>query len=426
MRAILLLAAAALPALGQSPSAWAPVGVPVKAEPVIASSSKKTTLALPSDSRLPPPDDALPRLVTPPATPRRLPGGPLSGPSPIQPVSIIVPPPAVGLVVDVRAAERVPQGQPVPCTITVRNGGVPVADASIRLPLPEGARLISADPPAQRGPTYLLWDLGNLPAGAEQTLRAEVLPSGGGELSLRPIASYATAVAARTVIELPPVGVTITAPEAVTVGDGVTLKVLIKNNTPSTLRNVGITCVLPDGLVHAQGQRIVADLPGDLPPGRERTEELVVRAATAGAKAVALDARADGGLTAQARAVVEVRGPAVSLQAQGQRRARVGEEFSVRLLVANPGRSPVPPLGLFLALPEGVEFVSAGEGGAMHPAGGCVYWPVAALAAEGHQAVTVTLRGRTGGDWGLTAVASGEGVREVRHTLAVLVEQVPR
>jgi len=206
----------------------------------------------------------------------------------------------------------------------------------------------------------------------------------------------------------------------------VTLRIHIKNNTPSTLRNVGITCVLPEGLVHAQGQRIVAELPGDLPPGQERTQELVVRSATAGVKAVTLDARADGGLTAQARAMVEVRAPAVSLQVQGPRRAGVGEEFSVRLLVANPGRSPSPALTVFLALPEGVEFVSAGEGGAMHPAGGCVYWPVGALAAEGHQAVTATLRGRTAGDWALTGVASGEAIREVRHTSPVLVEPARR
>ncbi|MGL4549806.1 MAG: hypothetical protein ACRC33_01355, partial [Gemmataceae bacterium] len=61
----------------------------------------------------------------------------------------------------------------------------------------------------------------------------------------------------------------------------------------------------------------------------------------------------------------------------------------------------------------------------MHPAGGCLYWPVGPLASEGHQAVTATLRGRTGGDWGLTGVVTGEGLREVRHTLAVLVEQTP-
>ena len=257
MRAILMLAVAALPALGQSPSAWAPIGVPVNAEPVIASSSKKTAPAsLPIESRLPPPDDGLrPRPVTPPTPPRLLPADLLSrrGRRPSSRSASWCRRPPSGWRWRSAPPRTVLQGQPVPCTVTVRNGACAGRGRQVRLPLPPGTRVVSADPPAQRGRRTSSGNWGICQPGPSGQCAPRWCRPAQGELSLRPIASYAPAVAAKTVIELPPVGVTIAAPEAVTVGDGVTLKIQIKNNTPSTLRNVGITCVLPDGLVHAQG-----------------------------------------------------------------------------------------------------------------------------------------------------------------------------
>lgn len=430
MRALLLLAVLAFPVAAQPP-VWAPLVGSIVAEPVIASSSKSKPVPMISvDMRLPPPDDGLQSLMThspvaPP--PKKLPVdlGLRPVPTTIQPVNAVVTPVA-GLAVDIRASDRILQGQPVQCSISARSGSTSVSAARIELPIPAGSQIIRCEPQAQRTATGLVWELGDLAAGMERVLRAEFIPVGADELNLRPMVSYAATASARTKVEQPPMGLMVSAPDTATVGDQVTLKIQIRNNTPSTLRNVFINCVLPDGLVHTQGQRIVAELPGDLSPAQERTAELVLRAGHPGNKTISIEARADGGVIAQTRTVIDTKSPVVSIQVQTTRRVRIGEEFSIRLLVANPGRTSTPSLSAFLPLPEGVEFVSVGEGGMMHPSGNCLYWPLGELPSEGHRVVTATLRGRSGGDWAITGVANGEGIREVRNTSAVLVEQTPQ
>jgi hypothetical protein len=253
-----------------------------------------------------------------------------------------------------------------------------------------------------------------------------LLPTQGTELQLQPAARFSLAQLARTEIVLPPIGLRVEAPESATLGEALTVRLHLQNNTPNTLRRVRLSCKLPEGLLHAQGSSLAAELSSDLPPGQSRTEELALRAQAGGSQMLHLQIQADGDLRAEQRTTIAVKAPVVTLQVQAPRRIRAGEELTVRLLVANPARQATPPLRIFLPLPEGVQFVAADEKGQMHPAGACLYWTLEPIAGEGYRAVSATLRGQTGGDWALTGIVQGPGIREVRGTQAVLIEEAPK
>jgi hypothetical protein len=321
---------------------------------------------------------------------------------------------------------RVAQGQPIPCEIVVQTGDQALAGVEVEAPMPPYCRVLSSEPPLGESPRALRWVLGTLPAQTTRSLKVELLPMQGTEVRLQPFARFTPIQVPRTEIVLPPLGFRVEAPETVALGEVLTVRLHLQNNTPNTLRRIRLACQLPEGLLHAQGQELAAELPNDLPPGQSRTEELALRAQAGGAHRLQLQIQADGGVRTEQRTQIVVQAPVVSLQVQSPRRVRAGEEFSVRLLVANPARQATPPLRIFLPLPAGVELVSAGQKGQMHPAGACLYWTLDPLAGESHVAVTATLRGRTGGDWALTGVVQGPGIRDVRGTQAVLVEEAPK
>jgi hypothetical protein len=334
--------------------------------------------------------------------------------------------PGTGLNLRVQLPPRVLQGQPVACEIVLQAGEQALAGVRVDAALPSGCQVLSGEPALATVPGMLRWELGPMPAHSTRTLRAQLLPTQGTELLLQPQAHYSLAQAARTQIVLPPIGLRLEAPPAVPLGEVVRLRLQVQNNTPHPLRRLRLSCALPEGLLHAQGQHLIAELSNELPAGQSRTEELALRAQACGPQTLQVQIQADGGLQTQQHLTVEVQAPQLTLQVQSPRSVRSGEEFTVRLLVANPGRQKTPPLRVFLALPDGVQFVAAGEKGQMHPAGACLYWTLEPLAAETYQAVTASLRGVRNGEWAMTGIVQGPGLSEVRCTQAVRIEEAPK
>lgn len=364
----------------------------------------------------------VPVSATEPALPERPKPTP-PAPLPLAPVQAA--PAMPGLFITIEAPARISQGQALPCRMVVHNLGPAVAGVRIELPLPGDTRLVHASPSAERGEGGVVWVLGDLPAGAVRPLSADLLPARAEDLPLCPRATFAVAVGARTAVVRPPLSVEVSGPELATVGENVPFTVRVRNNTRDRMRQVIVSCRLPAGLAHPQGQLITTELPGDLAPGEQRTVDLLARAEVPGRMALHLDTRAAGGLTAEAQGVVEVRQPAVAVRVEGPRHGRVGEELTVKLFVANPARSATVSLRLLLPLPEGVELVSASDGGTVYPGTTCVTWTPGSLAADQTLALSVKLRGAMPGEWALAGVATGEGMREVRHTHAVNIKARP-
>jgi uncharacterized repeat protein (TIGR01451 family) len=423
---------------------------------VIASSQPRQQPAvLPAEARLPLPDDGL-RLPAQPAAPtatarpllpppvpdpgvrqavhvpdhRAAPGRPQDGVVPATAPTAPDPEPrdsgANVLSVRVVGPAVIQQGETLRCQIVVRNNGaVVLAGVRVELPLPAGMRVLATEPPASQVGDRPGWNLGNLPAGSEQRLRIDLHPAGTEEIDLRPVAGFTAAVGMRTGIVVPAFGLQAAAPGLATPGEKVVFRLQLSNRTAQPIRRVALHCELGDGLSHPQGQTLEADLPGELGPGQVRSLELEAQASKAGPVTATFEARAEGGLTAKARADVRVSEPALTLALHGPRQANTGQPLDFRLEVANPGRSPTGVLRLLQVLPDGLEFVSASPGGLYNPSTQTITWAMDGLSPGDRRDVAFRVRPRRMGDWALHASAGVEGAREVRATHAVGVGATP-
>ena len=428
---IALALALAGPCSAQGPaSAWGGAATAAPGAAVIASSRP----AVPPESRLAPPDDGL-RLLVParlaspvakPVTIRLVPTGlvPASYAAPPLPPPVVAGGSALQL--DVRGPARVLLGQPLCCKVRVRNAGKDaLGQVRIVLPLPAGSQLVRAVPAAERGDEGLAWQLGNMLPGAEAILRVDLSPPDAPELRLCPVASFSAAAGLRTAIVRPPLVLAAHGPQKAIVGDKAAFVIRVTNNTPDTLRRVYLSCRLPAGLSHVQGQFIEAELPGELAPGQTREERLEARCDAPGEAKIHFAARADGGLTVSGGASLAVAEPALVLEVSGPRSGSVGQEMAYRLAVRNPGLGKVAASSLALTLPEGVELAKASEGGQFNSATQQVVWSLPALASQGRALATITVRGRKPGEWALSGLVTADGARAARHGCAVRVEQEP-
>src|SRR5262249_53445569 len=143
----------------------------------------------------------------------------------------------------------------------------------------------------------------------------------------------------------------------------------VSNQRADPAHKVVLSVSLPRGMVHPQGDRIEADL-GTLAAGEVRTVRLDAEAQSAGRLVAEFSARAEGGLEAHTPAVVVVAEPALGLKVDGPRKGGIGETFTFRAEVDNPGRQPAAGIRLTLAVPQGLEFVNASTGGAYQVAAG--------------------------------------------------------
>jgi uncharacterized repeat protein (TIGR01451 family) len=444
-----------------APSSWAAPGAlraDAGVQPQVIASTKTTPPpTITGDSKLPPPDDGLtaPKAkdavektpVPPPPPPPAIPEIQQAGyvpqkPKPLEtkpsPTPSMVPGPlesratqekwenAAQLAVLVQGPENAKPGQAIACQILVKNRGAQMlAEVSVVLPIPPGARIVPTDPDAERQNESLSWKLGNLEPQQERVVRFEVQSAQPGEVHLRPRATFGPGAGLRTSVVRPPFSLSVTGPEGATVGETIVFNVLVGNHTSSPIENVNLRCELSDGLVHAQGREVTADLAQPLLPSQVRSIPLETVVRAPGRQQITVNATAIGGHRGQASWSVPVSEAGLVLEQHGPRQANVGEVLEFRLEIRNPGRSAVGPVRLSQTLPEGIVFGSASTAGMFEVASQSIVWTLPTLQAGEMQAVTFTAQGRKPGDWAMPVSAGASGIAEARVTHAVRIDSAP-
>jgi uncharacterized repeat protein (TIGR01451 family) len=329
------------------------------------------------------------------------------------------------LTLDVNGPTRINQGLPLTFDVVVKNSGAAgVREVEVEVPLPPGARLLRSEPPAEVRDGRLTWNLGDLPAGGQRRLVVEVQPPEAGSVLLRPLARFGAAEGLAVAVVRPPLALTVIGPESATTGGKVVFQIALSNNSNAPITNVLLYDPLPPGLRHEKGQSIEAPI-AKLDPGQTRTLRLETDAVAPGRQVNEVTARADGGLTARARTAVLVREAFLSLALDGPRRAAVNGEVVLGLKLTNPSGTPAREVSLALAIPEGLEFVSASTAASFDPAGHVVRWALGTLEPGHPQLVTCKLHARLAGDWALPAACRAGGMGEVKSTHAVHLEALP-
>ncbi len=369
---------------------------------------------------LPIPDAAKPPTVVaergPGALPP-LPGGPAAATPPVgAPPS---PPLAANLSsraapnvsVEIEAPEAVGVGQPCTYTLIVRNTGtVAVTGVRIDHDLPAGATLGTTEPPAEAaGEGKLAWAVGGLDAGAEKRIKVTVTPADEGELRGRAAVTFAAGVEARVKVTRPRIGVTLTGPDVVRVGEPVVFNVKLTNTGSGPASKMRLHARFTEGLKHKNGQVIEGQM-ANLDAGQTKTFPLEVTAARPGQETFVLSVFADANQPETAKAAVTLVEPQLVAKQTGPARCLVRAEPLYQIDLSNPGSAATDPIAMWTAVPDGFEFVQASNGGTFNAPSKSVVWRLNGLPAGGSMAVTVKLRAVAPADGAIRTTVQAGGV----------------
>jgi uncharacterized repeat protein (TIGR01451 family) len=314
--------------------------------------------------------------------------------------------------------------RPFAYEIVVRNPGAAAAVAvHVREELPEDARYLKSEPPAEAHGQRLDWEVGDLEAGAERRLRVEVQAGREGKFQDRVTATCSVRQSLATEIQRPHLVLTMTGPERARLGEEVPFQVRVTNNGTGPATHVLVHDHLPAGLKHAQGAEVEAEV-GTLSPGESQTVALPTTAVRGGRHLNEAVASADDGLEATARATVQVDAAVLEVRSTGARETSVPHELEQRLEVVNTGTGPATGVRLTDRLGEGLEFVAAGDGGTYTATARSIEWLLGTLEPGQSRALVVKLQARNSGDLVHQAVVRGDGNLEATAEARVHVEGV--
>lgn len=338
------------------------------------------------------------------------------------------------IVLETVVPDAVPLGKDVSYEIVVRNAGsLPVSGVRVEEELPSGARYLGGEPLAEVTPGALGWTLGEMAPGAERRLKVNAKPAGEGDFRTSPKVTF-TAAAGNTIkITRPKITASITGPEAVLINDEAAFVIQVKNEGTGPAHKVKIHVNLPAGLKHPQqrdGSPVEAELPV-LAPGETKSVTLKVKALEAGSQSCELTVLAEACGAITSKAMTTVQKPMLEARIVSPGKAMVRGEPTFTLEVANPGNAPTPNVQAAVSFPEGLEFVSASDGGNYEPGSRTITWNLGAQPAGGKKPLTFKLRAGVHGKLEVRAMAgspparSGDKPLVARSTAELEVEGVP-
>jgi uncharacterized repeat protein (TIGR01451 family) len=316
------------------------------------------------------------------------------------------------------------RGRPFAYEIVLRNNGsTPAYQVRVEETLQNDVRCLGAVPQPVIQGGRLSWNLGTLPAGAEQRLHLEVQPPAEGEVLSRAHATFTTSSALRTRITKPELSLMQSAPEDVQVGDDVVVRLEVKNTGTGPASHVVVRDQLPAGLRHPSGTQIESAV-GTLAAGESRILTLRARAVQGGKQINEAAATGDDCATVSAQALVTVTQAMLALRETSPRQGLVDQEMEYRLEVASTGSATATNVRVSDVLPSGLAFVSANEEGAYSAATKTVSWDLGSLAPGQTHIVAFRAQAHSAGEYVHQAVAAADHDVEAKAAGAVRTEGV--
>lgn len=304
------------------------------------------------------------------------------------------------LTIQKRAPDTATVGVSHDYTIVVTNEGDSSAyDVIVEDELGGAAEFVDADPAAEhdRSTGELTWKLAELPAGKKKEITVRIRPTGEGTLDGVATVRFKAQVKSATVITAPKLELDLVGPDAVKVGEEVPLVYTIRNNGSGDATNVILRSVLPPGLKHPEGGDLEYEIEV-LPAGEQQEVELTVVAAEPGDRIlVAAEVTASGISAAKARMEIEIVGAQLTLERHGPERRYVGRSAMYQNIVSNDSQFEATNAIVVEEVPEGMRFVSAGNGGTYNPDNRRIRWSIPRLGAGKQSVLDVELMAETAG-----------------------------
>jgi uncharacterized repeat protein (TIGR01451 family) len=298
---------------------------------------------------------------------------------------------APSLTIEKTAPPEIQIGKPALFVIKVKNAGSATAHGvEIHDSIPKGTQLLDTNPPAKRDAEgNLVWELGSLKPGDEQTAELQLMPTSEGEIGSVATVHFRAEASVRTTATRPLLQLEVLGPSKVNKGEQWKLHITLSNPGSGAATGVTLTENVPQGLKHEEGKELELEI-GTLKPGESRELDLALVAAEPGMVTNVITAAGDGKLQAEARTEVEVVAPQLQVAMTGPKRRYLERNATHNISISNPGTAPAKDVDLVAVLPRNLKFVEANNGGQFDAATHAVYWSLEELPPKETGTVTLT------------------------------------
>ncbi len=273
--------------------------------------------------------------------------------------------------------------------------------------IPANVEVVSSRPAAVEGSEMPTWTFGELQPGQSQSVMLKLIPKTREDVRLDAYVRLTGSTSSQFVVQEPMIGVAVSGPEKVEIGQQVGYIVRVSNPGTGLANNVVIQAAIPEGLEHRNGSLLNIEI-GTLNPGESRQARLSLTAVQGGEHQLAVRVLADGGLSEQTVTSVVVAEPQLAITLTGPKEPHVGRSENYTLTVSNGGNVQSTNVRAKYMMPAGYMFVSANRGGKYVEIDNAVEWFVGTLQPNDGSDFTITMK----------AIETGE----VAHKAGVISE----
>jgi len=309
--------------------------------------------------------------------------------------------------VEWRSSGAVTVGQESSCELIVKNAGsVTAQKVEIEATFPANVRLVSADPKPESS-SKLVWEFEEILAGEEKVVHVRFIPIEGGAVDAAASVRFTGAASTSFAVTEPLLALKLEGPSEVMVGENASQTLVISNPGTGTAANVKVEAILPAGLEHAKGDRLLMDL-GNLAPGENRPIRLALTATAGGRQVIEVHSTADNGLVQSAATEVSVIAPSLQASIEGPGLRYLGRNATYTLHVINDGAAATDSVRVMHKIPEGFEYISSDKGAQYDSATRMLNWFVGRLDRSEKAQLAVVLNAKTAGEFTHFIRASSE------------------
>jgi uncharacterized repeat protein (TIGR01451 family) len=329
---------------------------------------------------------------------------------------------APALTIEKSAPPEIQIGKPAKFTIKVKNAGTATAhEVEVHDSVPQGTQLLDSTPPANRGPEdELVWALGSLKPGEEQTVELQLMPTQEGEIGSVATVRFHAQASVRTLATKPMLAIEVLGPSKVNKGETLSLRIKLSNPGSGAANGIMLTESVPQGLTHAAGRELEFEL-GTLKPGEVRELDLALTAAEAGPVVNLIRAEGEASLLAEAQTAIEIVAPELQVSLTGPKLRYLERNATHNISVTNPGTAAAKNIDLVAVLPRTLKFVEANNGGQFDQATNAVYWNLEELPPQETGTVKLTTLPLEAGDAKLLIKSSSQsGLKDEREEVVTI------
>jgi hypothetical protein len=269
--------------------------------------------------------------------------------------------------------------QPFLCELVIRNNGnSPALAVMVRNAVPEGMKVLSAEPKPTMDGAMMVWSIGDMDAKKETRIKLEMACERRGDVAFNATVSSTSPISNSMKVTEPQLVIKQSAPDKVMIGDKVTVTVTVSNPGDGPTEPVVLRAKLSDGLEGEKGQEMMNEI-GPLSAGETRVVKLTAKSVKGGAQTVSTTAMADGGLNSTAESTTTVSEAKLAVTLVGPKLRYLERMASYSVEVTNPGDAQATGVVVNAMLPAGFKPLGQPAGGKYDYATRTISWNVGTI-----------------------------------------------